>query len=124
MVDCKNALVEASGDETQAIDILRKKGMATAGKKAARKATAAAALGDSEADRDLFQALRARRLALAKAQDVPAYVVLPDRSLIDMARRKPATLAEMAEVHGVGEAKLARYGAEFLDVIRRHGEIE
>ena len=96
----------------------------TAGKKAARKAAAAAALGDSEADRDLFQALRARRLALAKAQDVPAYVVLPDRSLIDMARRKPATLAEMAEVHGVGEAKLARYGAEFLDVIRRHGEIE
>src|SRR5436190_22040787 len=36
MVDCKNALVEASGDETQAIDILRKKGMATAGKKAGR----------------------------------------------------------------------------------------
>lgn len=36
MVDCKNALVEASGDETQAIEILRKKGMATAGKKAGR----------------------------------------------------------------------------------------
>ena len=107
---------------TTAIQLRRD--VVTAGKKAARKAAAAAALGESEADRDLFQALRAHRLALAKAQDVPAYVVLPDRSLLDMARRKPATLAEMAEVHGVGEAKLARYGAEFLDVIRRHGAIE
>ncbi len=89
------------------------------GRKAARKAAAAAEAGD--ADQDLFQALRARRSALAKAQAVPAYVILPDRSLIDMARRKPATPAEMAEVHGVGEAKLARYGAAFLEVIREHG---
>ncbi len=88
------------------------------GKKAARKAAAAAEVGD--ADQDLFQALRARRSALAKAQAVPAYVILPDRSLIDMARRKPATAAEMAEIHGVGEAKLARYGAAFLEVIREH----
>ena len=96
----------------------------TFGKKAARKAAAAVALGNSEDDQDLFRALRVRRSALAKAQAVPAYVVLPDRSLIDMARRRPATLAEMAEVHGVGEAKLARYGAEFLEVIRQHQEGE
>jgi len=89
------------------------------GKKAARK-TAAAAAVTGEADQALFQALRARRSALAKAQAVPAYVILPDRSLIDMARRKPATPAEMAEVHGVGEAKLARYGGAFLEVIREH----
>ena len=74
----------------------------------------------AEADQALFQALRARRSALAKAQAVPAYVVLPDRSLFDMARRKPATLAEMGQVHGVGEMKLARFGEAFLDVIRRH----
>ena len=89
------------------------------GKKAARR-TAAAAAVTGEADQALFQALRARRSALAKAQAVPAYVILPDRSLIDMARRKPATPAEMAEVHGVGEAKLARYGGAFLEVIREH----
>ena len=59
-----------------------------------------------------------RRSALAKAQAVPAYVVLPDRSLIDMARRRPASLAEMAEVHGIGEAKLKRYH----DAYRAHGE--
>src|SRR6185436_6503995 len=44
MVDCKNALVEASGDENSAIEILRKKGMATAGKKAGR-VTAEGAVG-------------------------------------------------------------------------------
>jgi ATP-dependent DNA helicase RecQ len=92
----------------------------TEGKKAARKAAAAAALGDGEADQALFQALRARRSALAKAQAVPAYVILPDRSLIDMAKRKPTTTAEMAQVHGVGESKLARYGDAFLEVIREH----
>jgi ATP-dependent DNA helicase RecQ len=96
----------------------------TYGKKAARKAVAAAALGDSDDDKDLFRALRVRRSAIAKAEAVPAYVVLPDRSLIDMVHRRPATLAEMAEVHGIGDAKLARYGADFLEVIRRHQEGE
>ena len=96
----------------------------TYGKKAARKAAAATALGSSEDDQDLFRALRVRRSALAKAEAVPAYVVLPDKSLIDMTRRRPATLAEMAEVHGIGEAKLKRYAAEFLAVIRQHQEGE
>ena len=50
---------------------------------------------------------------------MPAYVILPDRSLIDMAKRKPTTAAEMGQVHGVGEQKLARYGEAFLQVIRR-----
>jgi ATP-dependent DNA helicase RecQ len=89
------------------------------GRKARRKA--AASLPEAgDADQSLFQALRARRTALAKAQAVPAYVILPDRSLLDMARRKPATPAEMAQIHGVGEAKLARYGEAFLEVIRGH----
>jgi ATP-dependent DNA helicase RecQ len=96
----------------------------TYGKKAARKATAAAALGDSEDDKELFRALRVRRSAIAKAEAVPAYVVLPDRSLIDMVSRRPASLAEMAAVHGIGEAKLKRYGEDFLAVIRKHEEGE
>jgi ATP-dependent DNA helicase RecQ len=87
------------------------------GKKAARKG-AAPPLAAGDADQALFQALRTRRSALAKAQAVPAYVILPDRSLLEMARRKPATAAEMAEIHGVGEAKLARFGEAFLEVIR------
>jgi ATP-dependent DNA helicase RecQ len=47
-------------------------------------------------------------------------VVFADKTLIDMARRKPATVAEMSAVHGVGAAKLYQYGEVFLDVIRRH----
>jgi ATP-dependent DNA helicase RecQ len=92
-----------------------------AGKKAERKAAAAATLGGAgSADHALFEALRACRSALAKAQAVPAYVILPDRSLFDMARRKPATLEEMAGIHGVGDAKLKRFGGEFLEVVRRY----
>jgi ATP-dependent DNA helicase RecQ len=47
-------------------------------------------------------------------------VILPDRSLLDIARRKPATLAEMAGIHGVGDAKLKRFGDEFLEVVRKY----
>jgi len=91
-------------------------------KKAARAAAQAAALADGEpGDPALFEALRQCRSGLAKAQRVAAYVVFADKTLLDMARRKPATMAEMAAVHGVGETKLRTYGAIFLDVIRQHG---
>ena len=60
------------------------------------------------------------RLGGAKEQRVAAYVVFADKTLIDMARRKPATVAEMGAVHGVGAAKLRQYGEVFLDVIRQH----
>jgi ATP-dependent DNA helicase RecQ len=92
------------------------------GRKAARAAAKAAALDDgSPADTALFEALRRRRLDLAQSLRVAAYVVFPDKTLLDMARRKPRDLAEMAAVHGVGEAKLRQYGEDFLAVIRAHG---
>jgi len=99
---------------------LRRQAVTAPGKKAARKAAAAVTLGEGSADHALFEGLRARRSALAKAQTVPAYVILPDRSLLEMARSKPATLQEMGGIHGVGEMKLKLYGDEFLEVIRRH----
>ena len=71
----------------------------------------------SEADEALFSALRAVRARLASDQNVPAYIVFADRTLIDMATRKPRTLDEMAECHGVGAAKLSRYGAAFLEAL-------
>jgi ATP-dependent DNA helicase RecQ len=86
----------------------------------AKGAMPAAAAEPSDADPALLNALKARRTELARERRVPAYVVFPDKSLVDMARRKPATPTEMAQVHGVGEAKLAQYGELFLDVIRRH----
>jgi ATP-dependent DNA helicase RecQ len=100
---------------------LRKDTLKPATRKTARAAERAAALADGGAgDAELFEALRQRRSALAKEQRVAAYVVFADKTLIDMARRKPATAAEMGAVHGVGEAKLRQYGEIFLDVIRQH----
>ena len=71
----------------------------------------------AEEDEGLLAALKARRRALAEAADVPAYVVFADRTLIEMATARPATLDEMARIHGVGAKKLQSYGQEFLDVI-------
>jgi ATP-dependent DNA helicase RecQ len=72
------------------------------------------------ADRALFEKLRSRRLEMAKAQNVPPYVIFHDRTLAEMAARRPRTLAELSAMPGVGEAKLARYGQAFLEVINGH----
>jgi ATP-dependent DNA helicase RecQ len=70
-----------------------------------------------EADTKLLAELRALRLTFAKERGVPAYVVFTDRTLIDMARRKPVTIDEFAEVHGVGAAKLRDFAEPFLAAI-------
>jgi ATP-dependent DNA helicase RecQ len=72
------------------------------------------------ADRALFDKLRARRLELARAQNVPPYVIFHDRTLAEMAARCPRSVAELAGVPGVGRAKLAHYGEAFLAVINGH----
>ena len=79
------------------------------------KAATAAILPD--ADRGLFEALRAKRLELARAQAVPPYVVFSDRTLLEIAARRPVTLEQLADVHGIGESKLARYGEIVLEVV-------
>jgi ATP-dependent DNA helicase RecQ len=89
----------------------------TKGKSARREAKEAL----PAADRILFEKLRARRLELAKAGNVPPYVIFHDKTLMEMAARTPRSAAELAGISGVGEAKLARYGEAFLEVIRGHG---
>jgi ATP-dependent DNA helicase RecQ len=73
-------------------------------------------LGPEEAV--LFAALKSLRGELARAEQVPAYVVFPDRTLAEFAVRRPRTLAAMGEVRGVGPAKLEKYGARFLAALR------
>ncbi len=65
----------------------------------------------------LLSALKAKRRALAEAARVPAYVIFPDRTLIEMAESQPQTLDQMARVSGVGAKKLESFGAAFLEVI-------
>jgi ATP-dependent DNA helicase RecQ len=71
----------------------------------------------AEEDLGLLALLKAKRRALAEAQNVPAYVVVPDKTLIEMAERKPGNLDQMAGITGVGARKLESYGAAFLEVI-------
>ncbi|CAO5170639.1 ATP-dependent DNA helicase RecQ [Frankia sp. AiPs1] len=64
-----------------------------------------------------FEALRAWRAASAKEQGVPAYVIFHDATLREIASRRPGDLAALAEISGVGENKLAKYGQQILDVL-------
>ena len=82
------------------------------------RAEARAAMGaDPQADK-LLARLKTLRSRLAGERRVPAYVIFSDRSLIDMAMKRPKTLDEFGGVHGVGAAKLGEFGRVFLAEIR------
>jgi ATP-dependent DNA helicase RecQ len=69
----------------------------------------------------LWQALKNRRLELAKQQGVPPYIIFHDSTLIEIHQRKPQDLNEFATISGVGQSKLLRYGDAFIEVVR--GEV-
>ena len=69
----------------------------------------------------LFEHLRGLRLELARKEGIAAYMIFADRSLIDMARLRPRSKDDLKLVHGVGEAKLTRYGAVFLKAVAEFG---
>ncbi|NOS95566.1 MAG: DNA helicase RecQ [Methylotenera sp.] len=65
----------------------------------------------------LWHALKAKRIELAKEQGVPPYVIFHDSTLLEMLNLRPGSLTEMGKISGVGQAKLTRYGDEFLQVL-------
>jgi ATP-dependent DNA helicase RecQ len=65
----------------------------------------------------LWQALKARRLELAREQGVPPYVIFHDSTLLEILNQRPRTLTDMGRISGVGQAKLARYGDAFLRIV-------
>ncbi len=71
-------------------------------------------------DKALFEKLRFLRKSLADQQHVPPFIIFSDRTLHDMCRHYPVTQHEMAEITGVGAAKLDRYGEEFMKEIREY----
>ena len=74
---------------------------------------------EGEVDVELLAALKAKRFELAKEQNLPAYVIFHDKTLREMAARKPKSLFEFSNISGVGEKKTERYGDAFLEIIRR-----
>ena len=90
--------------------------------KAPRAARAAKSASGAPAElpaaaQPVFERLRAWRAGMAKEQGVPAYVIFHDATLRQIAAQAPSTLAELARVNGVGEAKLAKYGQLILDTL-------
>jgi len=83
------------------------------GKLAAKKSS----IEISVLEEPLWQALRSARMVIAKDQGVPPYVIFHDATLLEILRSKPTTIDEMANVSGVGAAKLQRYGNAFIKVI-------
>jgi ATP-dependent DNA helicase RecQ len=89
--------------------------------RAKREARAERFAEQPEDNRALIASLKELRLRLARERRVPPYVIFSDRSLIDMAERRPTSEHEFAEVHGVGAAKLKDFGRVFLRAIAEHG---
>ncbi|HLT77244.1 MAG TPA: DNA helicase RecQ [Ferrovibrio sp.] len=83
--------------------------------RAAPAAAAEAAL--SAADQRLLTALKDLRRQLATDLQQPAYMVFSDRTLLELAVKRPRNLYQMSDIHGIGQAKLDRFGQVFLDVI-------
>ena len=71
----------------------------------------------SASDRTLWDALRACRKELSEQNDVPPYVIFHDATLMEMMQYRPTNIAELLNITGIGQAKLDRYGDEFLEVI-------
>lgn len=103
------------------VDLRReKKSITTATLKRELKGKAGASVELDQASTRLFEALRAERLRLAKAQGVPPYVVFHDTTLIELAQQRPASLHDMAGITGMGVRKLETYGTAFLAVLKAH----
>jgi len=78
----------------------------------------------SATDERLLASLKEKRREIAREDSVPPYIVFSDRTLADIALRRPASLEALAGVRGVGEMKLAKYGEKFLAVVRGSDETE
>lgn len=70
--------------------------------------------------KELFDELKQKRLALARAEDLPPYIVFSDASLAEMAAYLPQNEVEMLRISGVGDLKMDKYGAAFLGIIREY----
>ena len=72
----------------------------------------------AQADEQLWNALKQLRYQLAEKEKTPAYIIFTDAALEDMVELKPTTMEEFAQVRGVGQIKLEKYGRTFISLIR------
>ena len=71
-------------------------------------------------DQTLYEALKLKRSTIAQQQDVPAFVIFGDKTLVEMAHKRPLSESSFLAINGVGESKLERYGESFIEIIKAH----
>jgi hypothetical protein len=75
---------------------------------------------EQAANEELLKALKDWRHDVAKARHVPSFMVVQNRTLADIAVKKPTTAEDLSKVYGIGRSRLANYGPELLDIVRQH----
>jgi ATP-dependent DNA helicase RecQ len=115
LTESGQGILKGAGEFQMRKDVLQPKG-----KSGSKKAAAEIELG--EADQELLVTLKGLRRDMAAARSVPAYVIFPDRTLIELAAARPQTFDEMGAIHGVGAVKLEKYGGAFIEAIRNFAE--
>lgn len=98
--------------------VLVKPMVAAKKKDVAKKAIEKRAIEWAETDQDLFQILRKKRLELALEKSIPAYIIFSDKTLRDIAAKKPLTKEAFSVIYGVGENKLKSYADIFIKTVR------
>jgi len=95
-------------------------GRATKAKRAGRDRTARAPADVAGADQPVFEALRTLRTKLAQDAGVPPYVICHDRTLAELAVKRPQTTDALADISGLGASRIAKYGGAILAVLGGH----
>lgn len=72
-----------------------------------------------QVDDELFEELRSLRTQLAQEQNLPPYIIFSDKTLQELAEKQPQTSLEMLQIKGVGQSKLDKYGAAFLEILKK-----
>jgi ATP-dependent DNA helicase RecQ len=108
------ALLNRDGEFRYRPDMIR------AASKTRRSASSASRVLDTDVSEPLLERLKAHRTKLARERSVPSYVIFPDRTLIEMAKRVPRSHNEFGQLHGVGAAKLEQFAGTFLNEIKLH----
>ena len=76
--------------------------------------------GDPDVDPVLLQRLQALRKTLAEGEALPAYTIAHNRTLLELAQRRPTDRQGLLQIHGIGPEKARKYGDALLDAIRAH----
>ena len=78
----------------------------------------------SESDFSVFARLRSLRKTLAEKEGVPAYALFTNEQLAEMVRRRVQSIAALERIEGVGQARSAKFGASFLEILKAESGVE